>query len=199
MRIGIVVDATCDLPPDFLARHKVVVMPITLRFGDRLLEDARDPVATRLFYAAQADGQKDDFAESTAFSPEQIEQLFLERLVVDYDYVFCLTITSARSPIYDHALQASRSILNKYRTSRRAAGLPDRFGLAVVNSRNMFAGQGVQAAEAIRLKPDVCHFHDLDFVVAVPPLRWRWCCRSSRASSTVTPCACRRPPVLPPT
>lgn len=151
MRIGIVVDATCDLPDDFLVRHKVVVMPITLRFGDRLLEDARDPVATRLFYAAQAEGQKDDFAESTAFSPGQIEQLFLERLVVDYDYVFCLTITSARSPIYDHALQASRSILNKYRHSRRAAGLPDRFGLAVVNSRNMFAGQGIQAAEAIRL------------------------------------------------
>ncbi len=151
MRIGIVVDATCDLPHDFLEKHRIVVMPITLRFGNRLLEDARDPMATKIFYAAQSDGQKDDFAESTAFSPVQIERLFLERLVVDYDYVFCLTITSARSPIYDHALQASRTILNKYRHPRREAGLPDRFGLAVVNSRNMFAGQGIQAAEAVRM------------------------------------------------
>ena len=29
------------------------------------------------------------------------------------------------------------------------------------------------AAEAIRLKPDVCHFHDLDFVVLAPWVRWR--------------------------
>ena len=29
------------------------------------------------------------------------------------------------------------------------------------------------AAEAIRLKPDVCHFHDLDFVVMAPWVRWR--------------------------
>ncbi len=28
------------------------------------------------------------------------------------------------------------------------------------------------ARRVVRLRPDVCHFHDLDFVVAVPPLRW---------------------------
>ncbi|MGD9613314.1 MAG: glycosyltransferase family 4 protein [Kiritimatiellia bacterium] len=28
------------------------------------------------------------------------------------------------------------------------------------------------ARQVVRLRPDVCHFHDLDFVVAVPALRW---------------------------
>lgn len=151
MRIGIVVDATCDLPHDYVERHRIVVMPISLRFGERWIEDRRDPQATSTFYAAQIDSRKDDFAESAAFSTEQIESLFLDRLVIDYDYVFCLTITKARSPIYDNALQASRTILSKYRQPRRDAGLPERFGLAVVNSRNMFAGQGVQAVEAVRM------------------------------------------------
>jgi DegV family protein with EDD domain len=151
MRIGVVVDSCCDLPKDFIDAHGVVVMPITLRIGDTLIEDRRDPAETQAFYAKHLDRKSEDFAESIPYSVQQIESLFLERLVLDYDYVFCLTITSGRSPIYDHAMQASRAILTKYKEVRRKAGIPERFGLAVLSSRNMFAGQAVQAAEAIRL------------------------------------------------
>jgi DegV family protein with EDD domain len=151
MRIGVVVDSCCDLPKDFIDAHGVVVMPITLRIGDTLVEDRRDPAETQAFYAKHLDRKSEDFAESIPYSVQQIEKLFLEQLVLDYDYVFCLTITSGRSPIYDHAMQASRAILTKYKEIRRKAGIPERFGLAVLSSRNMFAGQAVQAAEAIRL------------------------------------------------
>ena len=151
MRIGITVDSCCDLPKEFIDEHNIVVMPITLRIGDLLVEDRRDPVETQTFYTKHLDKKSEDFAESIPYSVQQIEKLFLERLVLDYDYVFCLTITSGRSAIYDHAMQASRTILTKYRDIRRDAGVPERFGLAVLSSRNMFAGQGVQAAEAVRL------------------------------------------------
>lgn len=151
MRIGVVVDSCCDLPKEFIDAHGVVVMPITLRIGDTLVEDRRDPAETHAFYAKHLDRKSEDFAESIPYSVQQIEKLFLERLVLDYDYVFCLTITSGRSPIYDHAMQASRAILTKYKQIRRQAGVPERFGLAVLSSRNMFTGQAVQAAEAIRL------------------------------------------------
>ncbi|MBK8523511.1 MAG: DegV family protein [Betaproteobacteria bacterium] len=151
MRIGVVVDSCCDLPKDFIDAHGVVVMPITLRIGDVLVEDRRDPAETHSFYTKYLDKKSEDFAESIPYSVQQIEKLFLERLVLDFDYVFCLTITSGRSQIYDHAMQASRAILTKYKEVRRQAGVPERFGLAVLSSRNMFAGQAVQAAEAIRL------------------------------------------------
>ena len=151
MRIGIVVDSCCDLPKSFIDEHKIVVMPITLRVGEYLIEDKRDPVETQSFYTKHLDRKSEDFAESIPYSVQQIERLFLDQLVIDYDYVFCLTITSGRSAIYDHAMQASRTILTKYRDVRRQAGVPERFGLAVVSSRNMFAGQGLQAAEAVRL------------------------------------------------
>ncbi|HEX5803815.1 MAG TPA: DegV family protein [Azospira sp.] len=151
MRIGVVVDSCCDLPKEFIDLHGVVVMPITLRIGDTLVEDRRDPAETHAFYAKHLDRKSEDFAESIPYSVQQIETLFLERLVLDYDYVFCLTITSGRSQIYDHAMQASRTILTKYKQIRRQAGIPERFGLAVLSSRNMFTGQAVQAAEAIRL------------------------------------------------
>ena len=109
MRIGIVVDSACDLPREFLDQHGVLIMPITLRIGDALIEDRRHPEETQAFYARHLDRKSEDFAESIPYSVAQIERLFLERLVLDYDYVFCLTITSTRSPIFDHAMQASRT------------------------------------------------------------------------------------------
>ena len=51
-------------------------------------------------------------AETIPYTPEQIRDLFLERLVVEYDYVFCMTITGSRSPIFANAQKASYMILN---------------------------------------------------------------------------------------
>ena len=138
MRIGIVVDSCCDLPKDFIEANGIIVMPITLRIGELLVEDRRDPQETLDFYARHLDVKSEDFAESIPYSARQIEELFLGRLVLDYDYVFCLTITGGRSAIYDHAMEASRTILTRYKEIRRQAGIPERFGLAVVSSRNIF-------------------------------------------------------------
>lgn len=151
MRIGIIVDSCCDLPRQFLDQHEIVVLPIGLRIGGAVIRDRRDPEETHRFYATHVDRKSEDFAESIPYSPAQIEQVFLDKMVIDYDYVFVLTITSERSPIYDHALQASRSVLTKYKDPRREIGKPGRFGLCVLSSRNLFAGQAVLAAEAVRL------------------------------------------------
>ena len=64
MRIGIVVDSACDLPRDFLDKHGVLVMPITLRIGDALIEDHRHPEEKQAFYARHLDRKSEDFAES---------------------------------------------------------------------------------------------------------------------------------------
>ena len=156
MRIGIVVDSACDLPREFIDQHAIQIMPITLRIGDVFVEDWRDPVETQKFYAWRLDQGHADYAESIPYSPEQIETLFLERLVLEYDYVFCLTISGMRSPIFMHAQQAARSVLGKYREIRRSAGCNDAFGLAVLSTRNLFTGQAVPAAEAARLIAQGC-------------------------------------------
>ncbi len=55
MRIGILVDSTCDLPEADFAQHNIRVMPISIRLGDELLVDERDAAATQHFYAEQID------------------------------------------------------------------------------------------------------------------------------------------------
>ena len=53
---------------------------------------------------------------------QQVHDLFLSKLVLDYDYVFCITTTRSRSGIHDNAVQASYTILNDYRPTRQGGG-----------------------------------------------------------------------------
>lgn len=151
MRIGVLIDSACDLPKSFIDQHGIIIMPVTLRIGEEVFEDRRDPLQTQNFYDTHLDEKTETFAESIPYSIEQLENLFLDRLVIDFDYVFCMTITAQRSMIYDNANKASLTVLSKYRQIRRDANIQDRFGLAVVSSRSMFTGQAVQVAEVVRL------------------------------------------------
>ena len=151
MRIGLVVDSACDLPGEFLAANNITILPITVRIGDAVQVDHRDERATLEFLHAQIAERGAD-AETTPFTVEQIRDLFLDRLVIDYDYVFCMTITKSRSPIFDNAMQASFAILNGYRTARAAAGNDTPFALRVIDSQNLFAAQGILPVEAVRLR-----------------------------------------------
>lgn len=153
MRIGIVVDSACDLPGEYLQRHAITVLPIGVRIGDKMLLDDRNPAVTQRFFADDL-GARGHSAETEPFSTEQIRDLFLGRLVIDFDCVFCLTITSTRSPIYAHAIQASFAILKDYRAIRRHENVPGPFLMRVIDTENLFAAQGVSAVEAVRLRAD---------------------------------------------
>ena len=151
MRIGIVVDSACDLPQDFIAAHNIVLLPITVRIGEAVLADHRDEQATLSFLHAHV-AEHGAEAETIPFSVNQIRDLFLQQLVIDYDHVFCMTITKTRSPIHDNALQASFAILNDYKPVRQAAGYNSPFALRVLDTQNLFAAQAVTAVEAVRLR-----------------------------------------------
>ncbi len=68
--------------------------------------------------------------------------------MLDYDYVFCITVTASRSPIFQNATKASFAILSDYKSIRGAAGIKDAFALRVVDSRNLFCGTGVLVARS---------------------------------------------------
>lgn len=151
MRIGLVVDSACDLPKEFLDSHDIAILPITVRIDDAEQIDYRDQRATLDFLSSHV-AERGANAETVPFTVEQIRDLFLQRLIIDYDYVFCMTITRTRSPIYDNAQQASFAILNEYRAIRAAAGNATPFALRVIDSQNLFCAQGILPVEAVRLR-----------------------------------------------
>lgn len=151
MRIGIVVDSACDLPMPYLHEHGVDILPISIRIGEDTQVDYRDEAATLAFLHSHI-AERGAQAQTLPFTVAQIHQLFLQRLVVDYDHVFCITVTRTRSPIHDNALKASYAILNDYRAIRVAAGNPTPFALRVIDTQNLFCAQGILPIEAIRLR-----------------------------------------------
>ncbi len=151
MRIGIVVDSACDLPADFIEREQITILPVTVQIGQAVLADVRNEEATLNFLTGETAARAYD-AETTPFTVQQVHELFLSRLVLDYDYVFCITTTRSRSGIYDNAVQASYTILNDYKPVRVAAGNLTPFALRMIDSQNVFAAVGVLAVEAVRLR-----------------------------------------------
>ena len=150
MRMGLAVDASCDLPQAFLQQHNIVVMPIAVKVDDETFLDERNPAEIRRFLDRQL-GSRSHSAETEPCSVRQIENLFLERLVLEQDCVFCLTITATRSPIFDHVNRASFAILKSYREVRKQAGVPGPFMMRVIDTRNLFAAEGPATIEAARM------------------------------------------------
>lgn len=151
MRIGLVVDSACDLPLEYLQKNDITLLPITVRIGDAVLADHRDEQATLQFLDSHVAARGAE-AETMPYTVQQIQDLFLQKLVIDYDYVFCMTITKTRSPIFDNAQQASFAILNDYRPIRAAAGYDTPFALRVIDTQNLFSAQAILAVEAVRLR-----------------------------------------------
>jgi DegV family protein with EDD domain len=151
MRVGIVVDSACDLPKDFIEQHAIEILPISVRIDDVVQVDHRDEEATLGFLHSHI-AERGASAETIPFTVEQIRDLFLRKLVIDYDYVFCMTITRTRSPIYDNAQKASFAILNEYKAVRSAAGNQTPFALRVIDTQTLFCAQGILPVEAVRLR-----------------------------------------------
>ena len=150
MRIGIVVDAACDLPHRFIDDNQITVLPSTVRIDEHTFIDARDPAAMESYYQGEV-GERGYAAKIEPLSVDAIRELFLGRLVRDYDAVFCLTMASGRSPVFANATQASFAILSSYREIRQASGNNSPFLMRVLDTRSLFAGQGISAVEATRM------------------------------------------------
>ncbi len=150
MRLGLLIDAACDLPREFIARNPIRVIPIPIHVGDHELIDVRDEAETKDFFDRVLIGSGTD-ADSRPYTDDQLVALFLERLVLDFDYVICLTISARRSPIFENAQKFSFQVITKYKPLREAASVAGPFAIRVFDSRNMFAAEGVQVMELARL------------------------------------------------
>ena len=150
MRIGLVTDSCCDLPREFLDAHDITILPITIEGDGRQFVDRRDPYEAHAFYQRQAKSAIHDF-KSLPYSTEQIRELFLSRLIVEYDFVFCITVLKGRSPIFANASEAANQILTEYRPLREKFGIKTPFALRVFDSNSLFPGQGLIVAEAAKM------------------------------------------------
>ncbi|TBW59590.1 DegV family EDD domain-containing protein [Marinobacter halodurans] len=150
MRVGLIVDSACDLPFEFSRRNNLFILPVTARIDGQTYVDDHDPVKTAEFYDSGL-LQKGHHAETEAYSAGQIHDLFLNEIVTQYDVAFCETVTRSRSRIFQNATEAMNSVMAHYHDAREAAGREGKFSMRVIDSKQIFAGQGLLAAHTLRL------------------------------------------------
>lgn len=150
MRIGVVVDATCDLPAEFYQLKRLGLLPIRIRTGNTVFADFRRSEETGDFYREHANTDAASF-ESTPPTVEEICEVFLNKLVIDYDFVFCITVASKRSQTYQNISTAAQQILNLYRPVRSNAGIKTPFSMRVIDGQSFFSGTGALVAETVRM------------------------------------------------
>lgn len=150
MRVGLIVDSACDLPYEFSRKHGLFVLPVTAVIDGQTYVDEHDPVLTQEFYQSGL-LQRGHHAETQAFTAEQIHDLFMEKIVTQYDLAICETVTRTRSLIFQNATEAMNSVMAHYHEPRKAAGREGRFSMRVIDSKQIFAGQGLLAAHTVRL------------------------------------------------
>lgn len=143
----LVVDAACDLPRPFLDERRIKLLPVDIRIDDQVIRDDKDAQKLIEFYRGGMLNKNHD-AESIPYSAEQIEVLFNDEIVTQYDFALVQTVSRKRSPIYDNATKASLSILRSYKGLRQTAGREGGFTMRIMNTGTLFCGQGVLAAFA---------------------------------------------------
>ncbi|MCK0106799.1 DegV family protein [Marinobacter sp. S0848L] len=177
MRVGLIVDSACDLPHEFAIRHGLFILPVTAIINGETYIDTHDPALTQRFYQSGL-LEKGHHAETEAFSVEQIHELFMEKIVPEYDIAICETVTRSRSLIFQNASDAMHTVMANYETARKASGRAGKFSMRVIDSKQIFAGQGLLAAHTLKLieqkvsknalKYEVETFSDNIFTCVIP-------------------------------
>jgi DegV family protein with EDD domain len=157
MRIGVVVDTTCDLPADYLKQHDIEVLPFNLQLGEEQLLDKRIPLETVDFYSRYT--TKSLRAQTTPPTTKQIITSLSERAIKRFDRLLIVTISSTRSKLFENLNNAQLPLLNALRQKRKEAQIHRSFFFRVHDSKTLFTGQAVLVHEIVRL----LHEKNLDF------------------------------------
>lgn len=131
MPVAVVTDSAANLPATLIAEHDIDVVPMILKFGERVLLDGVDlPEAE--FYRALVEEQVP--VSTSAPSVGDFREAF-DRVLARADAVVCITVASFVSATHESALSAARDLGDRVR---------------VVDSRSASLGEGMPVLEAAR-------------------------------------------------
>ena len=132
--VRIVTDSSCDLSLQEAADLGVVVVPLTIRFGDQEFVDLEELTVAE-FYRRMAESSA--LPETAAPAPGRFEQAFRSLADEGADAVVCINLSSELSATIESARNAARAVA-------------DTVPVRVVDSRTLTAGLGTIVLEAAK-------------------------------------------------
>ena len=129
--VRIVTDSACDLTEDLVKEHDIIVVPLTIRFGDEEFEDRRQLSPDEFWVRCAGKG---DLPQTAAPSPGAFVAAYQQAADEGADAILCLTLSSGVSATYASAVTAADTF----------SAVPVR----VVDTRSLTMGQGLMVIAA---------------------------------------------------
>lgn len=146
-RIGIAVDSSCDLSPEFIHKHGIEILPIYIHHADGTYQDDRNATTMADFYRNHSRNRYNT-AQSEPLSVDDVTQIFEQHYLPKYDRVNVITINSRKSQVYSRVTEAAMINEPKFRDKTQRV-IP--FRIRMLDSYSMFSGHAVLVAEFVKL------------------------------------------------
>jgi DegV family protein with EDD domain len=149
--VHIVTDSACDLSEQLVKEHGIIVVPLSIRFGEEELEDRRQLSPAEFWDRCRGKGA---LPETAAPSPGAFQAAYQQAVDEGADAVLCLTISSKVSGTFASATTAADTF--------------DAAPVRVVDTYSLTMGQGLLAIAAAE---DAAAGKGLDELVAATEAR----------------------------
>jgi fatty acid-binding protein DegV len=147
-RSVVAVDAACDLPTDYMHNNAIVVLPMRVLGPTHDALDQRNAKETERFMNGPLTQQGDQFSVR-AMGTRETQNFLLSNIEANRDNVFQLTSSAASTPVFSTCAHAATSLMALHKKARATTGYRTKFRMWVMDTRTMFAGEGVVAYAAI--------------------------------------------------
>jgi DegV family protein with EDD domain len=147
-RIGLAVDSSCDLTPEFIQQHGIEILPIYIHHKDGAYHDIRDPKSMMNFYRNHSRSRYSQ-AQSEPLSVNEATRIIQDKLLPKYDRVNVITINSMKSEVFNRLTEAA--LINEPQFRKIAKSEDRSFRMRMVDSLTMFSGHAVLVHEFVRL------------------------------------------------
>ena len=138
----LIVDSACDLPKSLIEKSNIKLLPATINFDQKSIQDYRVPEQTIHLYESGA-LDKAHIGETAPTSTSDIIKIIETTILEGESDIVIQTVNRVRSPTYENAVEAVAIISKKHADKK--------LNIRVQDSRTIFSGQGVLAAHTIAL------------------------------------------------
>ena len=144
----IMTDSASDMPIELIKKHDMKILGISCIYNDKEIKDDLDKsIDIDEFYESV---EKGAMPITSMINPLEYIIEF-EKIIKDDKDIIYICISSGMSGIYDSAMIARESLLNKYKGAR----------IEIIDSLSVSLGEGILAYYACRLKEDGKSFDEV--------------------------------------
>ncbi|MCG8607868.1 DegV family EDD domain-containing protein, partial [bacterium] len=142
-KIALVTDSSCDLPPQFIIKHNIQMVPIQIAFGSTNYLDKINITPKEFYRILQ---ESDDYPKTSQPTPGEFLNTY-DQLWGHFEAAVSIHVSGALSGTLSAARTAARSCRDR--------------AIRVLDSRNSSVGMGLVVAEAAKAIEEGCDFDEV--------------------------------------